>query len=795
MPKLYPYVNSFNAGEISELLYNREDIAKYHSACRTLENALPLVEGGAKKMPGTYFAGAALGSQGPCRLVPFQFSTSQGAVLEFSPGAIRIWEPSAIGAWNLGLVLSGGSPLLLPTPYLQADLFQLDCGTQSADVLWVFHPNYPPACVERLGPSTWQYTTLPPGGPPLSPGNPAYRGTPDVVTTGFSAIGVPILQATQAYSLVLVTDKQFQYGDRVYINECSGMVEINEGEFFLTPVLNNGDQANFTGQIDGGSSTESGTILNVASVASGTILVGMQVTGPNVSPNTIITELLGGSGGSGTYSVSIPQLVKSGTGMIGLGGFAYNLIPADPTEGGVLFTGSISGTVLTVTAITAGLIEAGIGIYFPGVLGGTFVSAYGTGTGGVGTYSVNMSQTAGSQNMSGVPVQSISFLPYSGGGFAVNVIPFFAGANDYPSCGTFYDQRLCVAGSNNNPTKIFGSVEGDYPNFICDPNEDDYAFQFVLVSTKLDQIISMVGAPSALLVGTIGGVWTVSGTNGGALSQSNVNAVKQTTNGVNRLQAQLGNDSAFFVSRGARVITFFVYNYLTNQWENFDATRLNRQITIGTSPPVGGGVAYPSGIVINLDGGKDNLGSHTGNDGDVLNLKCIELFSDGSTVDVTATGTWTSSGSGIGSMSLVGGYQQVILANLTTSPVNGVVQCVFGAFTQTLAITVNGSTTNPSGLVLNFDGGTDNISTYHGADSDVLYVYAIALYSDGTNFNVSSSAAWSVGTGLTLGGVSGGTQSVTLSNSSSHSIVAALTVMYGGITRVMHITISGTGGP
>ena len=55
-PKVFVTRNSFNSGEVSELVSFRDDVSKYNSACLTLENAVPLVsEGGAKKMPGTYF--------------------------------------------------------------------------------------------------------------------------------------------------------------------------------------------------------------------------------------------------------------------------------------------------------------------------------------------------------------------------------------------------------------------------------------------------------------------------------------------------------------------------------------------------------------------------------------------------------------------------------------------------------------------------------------------------------------------------------------------------------------------
>ena len=587
-PKFYTSVNSFNGGEISELLFNREDITKYKSSCRVLENAFPLVEGGAKKMPGTYFAGHTQNNLAPARLVPFQFSTDQGAVLELTPNVIRIWSPTTPGTWTLGLVESGGFPIQLMTPYVQADLFNLDCGTQSADVLWIFHPSYPPACVERLGPSNWKYTLAPPGGPPaVVPGLPAYRGTPGQITTGFDALGVPILQATQAFPLVLVTDSMFNLGDRVYINECAGMVELNEGEFFIAPVLTNGVTTAFTAHIDDGAGTPNpGLILTVSAVASGTILIGMLVSGPNVLPNTIITAYLSGSGSTGTYQVNIQQRVGGGTSMSGTGGFAYNLVSASD---GAIFTGSIATTTLTVTAVIAGYIYPGAGIYVPGTGAVAVIVSQLTGTpGGVGTYTIDRSLTVSSQQIERIPVYSSPYLPYEGGGFAVKVIPFFASTNNYPSCGTFYQGRLCVGGTNNNPNQMNGSVIEDFPNFICDPNQDDYAIQFTLQSTLLDQIVSIIGSPTALILGTAGGVWIMAGPTGAALSQSGVTASKQTSIGVSQLQPQLVGDSAIFVSRSARQVMFLVFDFVSNEWNSFDLTRLNRQITIGPNEALSG---------------------------------------------------------------------------------------------------------------------------------------------------------------------------------------------------------------
>lgn len=781
MARANVFVNSFNTGEVSPLIHDRADLAKYGSACKTLQNAFPLVEGGAQKMPGTYFAGAtslggamftgsiagtvltvtainygviqpgqnisgigvlagtqivptaftgaisgttltvsaitsgvlAVGqslagigispntvitaletgtggigtysvnnsqsitsesmtsanggtgtyivnnsqtvpseqmqtaSTGMSRLVPFQFSTNQGAILEFSAGLIRIWEPTTPGQWPLGLALnpatqtnynpataytpgnqllvgpfwacgyynvagtlyiaapygssipsplpitfstngsdalsvtitgaspnqginialanttpannaasaieaaiqslvslnagtsnyislagwtvtpdsiyyatpwivappssknvrvgtriyilflvnlvnenwiaeclsanqndefplifantpgsggtswnttywelasSVGEPIELSTPYLEADLFNLDCSTQSADILWIFHPNYPPAVVERQAANQWNYSLSLPN---QEPGEPAYRGTTDVVKTGYSALGQCISLISQANPCVILlasaaASQPFNDGDRIYINECAGMAELNEGEFLVS---------------------------------------GM------------------------TYgSVTVTVIDSSGT------------------------SSSVTGT----------------GWYF----------------------------TPQDPN-TGANIDASGFLQYEGGGFAAPVVALFAAPGDYPACGTLYEERLCVGGSLNNPTQMNGSVQDDYPDFICDPNEDDYAIQFTLVSNKLDQLLSMIGTPNALVLGTAGGIWIMAGESGGALTQTSVDAAKQTSLGVSNLQPQLVGSAAIFVSRSARIVLFVVYDFVSNQWNGYDITRLNRNITIG----------------------------------------------------------------------------------------------------------------------------------------------------------------------------------------------------------------------
>lgn len=66
------------------------------------------------------------------------------------------------------------------------------------------------------------------------------------------------------------------------------------------------------------------------------------------------------------------------------------------STGDTSFTGSISGTTLTVSAISVGSIQINEVISGNGVAAGTTIISFGTGTGGVGTYTVSATQTVAS---------------------------------------------------------------------------------------------------------------------------------------------------------------------------------------------------------------------------------------------------------------------------------------------------------------------------------------------------------------------------------------------------------------
>jgi hypothetical protein len=134
--------------------------------------------------------------------------------------------------------------------------------------------------------------------------------------------------------------------------------------------------ASVTGSIipgtEGAAGTESASfgLLTVTVVGSGVLVPGETLAGSGVvTGTTIIQQLTGTTGGVGTYMVTNPQTVSSGT-----------------------ITGAY-GT-LTVTAVGSGALSVGDVLAGSGVTAGTTVTGFGTGVGGLGTYFVGTTQTA-----------------------------------------------------------------------------------------------------------------------------------------------------------------------------------------------------------------------------------------------------------------------------------------------------------------------------------------------------------------------------------------------------------------
>jgi hypothetical protein len=114
-----------------------------------------------------------------------------------------------------------------------------------------------------------------------------------------------------------------------------------------------------------------------------------------------------------TFTPTLIGQISSSTGRVGISDNGINAYIVDGTNrytwrisspSSAVFTGSISGTTLTVTAMTNGTLAANQALFGIGITSETVITALGTGTGGVGTYTINISQTVASERMNSTNV-------------------------------------------------------------------------------------------------------------------------------------------------------------------------------------------------------------------------------------------------------------------------------------------------------------------------------------------------------------------------------------------------------
>jgi len=104
-----------------------------------------------------------------------------------------------------------------------------------------------------------------------------------------------------------------------------------------------------------------------------------------------------------------------------IGGIVAGNYYTDSTTATV--TGSISGTVLTVSSVTSGTLVVGQTIFGSGVASNTVITSFGSGSGGVGTYNVNNSQTVSSTTITALGIfRDTPLTGGSGSGATANIV-------------------------------------------------------------------------------------------------------------------------------------------------------------------------------------------------------------------------------------------------------------------------------------------------------------------------------------------------------------------------------------
>lgn len=192
---------SFSGGEMSPMMFGKIDDQKTRSGLATCRNFIPKAQGPVENRAGLGYVREVKDSTKKTRMIPFTYSTTQTMALELGAGYFRfhtfgatllytmpatwvtghsyaVGDLAAYGGVNyycpiahtsgtFSMDLANGKWYLLPSTmeyeipntFAEADLFDIHY-VQSADVLTLTHPNYPPQELRRLGATQWTLTVI-----------------------------------------------------------------------------------------------------------------------------------------------------------------------------------------------------------------------------------------------------------------------------------------------------------------------------------------------------------------------------------------------------------------------------------------------------------------------------------------------------------------------------------------------------------------------------------------------------------------------------------------------------------
>ena len=160
----------------------------------------------------------------------------------------------------------------------------------------------------------------------------------------------------------------------------------------------------------------------------------------------------------------------------------------------------------------------------------------------------------------------------------------FSESTGYPSCVTFFEQRLVFAATLNNPQTIYFSKSGDYENMdanIGGTVADDDAIVYTIASNQVNAI-RFLSPTRTLIIGTAGGEFAVyGGGDNDAITPTNILIKKQSNYGGANVDAVPVANATLFLQRAKRKIRELAYNFDVDGYVAPDLTILAEHITQG----------------------------------------------------------------------------------------------------------------------------------------------------------------------------------------------------------------------
>ena len=146
----------------------------------------------------------------------------------------------------------------------------------------------------------------------------------------------------------------------------------------------------------------------------------------------------------------------------------------------------------------------------------------------------------------------------------------YSDKNGYPKCIAIHENRLCLAGTTNDPNRIWLSQIDDLNNFILGANDTD-ALDLKFNSLTQDEIKWLCSARE-LVIGTTANEWSLgSGSDNLPLTPTQLNLKRRSQYGSSKVQGTLVNSAILFLMRQGKKLREW---YLQNNQEDYLAQDL-----------------------------------------------------------------------------------------------------------------------------------------------------------------------------------------------------------------------------
>lgn len=565
-----PHILGFTSGELTPWLESRYDLQAYRRGAALIRNFIVQPYGGLQRRHGSAFVGLA-GSQeaDAVRLFAFSFSDTDSLMLEFYPGAMRVYRDGVLQT----VAREGANgetervPYVLELPWTTAEQVRSLRFTQVNDAVYVTCPSYPPVVLYRSDDTDWRWEA------------PSFEPYPRATySPQEDAIVVELSWDRKTAKLTLPENSE-----QVFTPEMAGkeyvMVDADVRERTL-----------FAGQAFSATVTPVTSLRNITLQPFSYIATADEAAGM-WNFWTVIKEFTPESYYLSDDPSAYPQYFLPGVPRYDLSRYAYEVGGEWElrTAGSWNAQWELWRSYDTDKPISSGAADAN-GNRHPLYWDWTCIKSFGqdkfterrnwalTGSEARPCRMLIVCRSADGTSIASPMLFRIfrsrreyKFLitevedahtawatleshHYLNTQYKISSNRWSFGAfgahNGYPSFSAYYANRLWFGGMRHTPTTLLGSTVDDFHNFRV-ASEDDSAMHLTIASDNQSRIC-WVAPTRQLLVGTSDGVWLLSGGDGGPLTPSNAHFRRQTSVGCENMPPLAVENSVLFAQRSAK---------------------------------------------------------------------------------------------------------------------------------------------------------------------------------------------------------------------------------------------------